>query len=163
MTRLLILGLIGFVVGLMVSGSVAVVRGLDALEPLTEEVADGGDAELEDDGGEGGLTEIDQLALDSPEDPAVAQPDIPVVGGPELSAAVGVDDAEMDDGSERLARIFGAMRPADAARVLEKLNDSEIKSIVRHLPDRKAAAILGHFDSARAAALSRSVIGQGSI
>ncbi len=62
-------------------------------------------------------------------------------------------------GSIRLAKIFGAMKAPDAAKVLQNLEDEEVGAILSHLTDRKAAEILGNFEPARAAALSRIVLG----
>ncbi|MFS8637592.1 MAG: hypothetical protein FWJ74_05860 [Gemmatimonadota bacterium] len=64
-----------------------------------------------------------------------------------------------EDGSARLGKIFAAMDPRDAARVLEILEDHEVRAILSHMSDRNAAAILGHFEPARAATLSRVVLG----
>lgn len=64
-----------------------------------------------------------------------------------------------EDGSARLGKIFAAMDPRDAARVLEILDDHEVRAILSHMSDRNAAAILGHFEPARAATLSRVVLG----
>ncbi len=55
----------------------------------------------------------------------------------------------------RLAKIFGAMRPQEAARVLEQMDDSDVKTILNYLGDRQAAAILGSFRPERAAGISR--------
>lgn len=62
-------------------------------------------------------------------------------------------------GPTRLAKIFGAMKAPDAAKVLQNLEDEEVGAILSHLTDRKAAEILGNFEPARAAALSRIVLG----
>ncbi len=64
-----------------------------------------------------------------------------------------------NEASQRLAKIFGAMKAQDAAAVLEKLEDAEIRAILFHLTDRKAAEILGNFQPDRAAKLSRNLLG----
>jgi hypothetical protein len=74
---------------------------------------------------------------------------------PEMSAEL---PAEEGGGSARLAKIFGAMKAPDAAKVLQNLDDEEVQAILFHLTDRKAAEILGNFEPARAATLSRSVL-----
>src|SRR5690625_144074 len=72
-----------------------------------------------------------------------------------------IDSELVGNGSVRLARIFGAMKPADAASVLERLTDTEVRAIIKHIPDRKAAAILSHFEPERAAELTRTVMIRG--
>ena len=63
--------------------------------------------------------------------------------------------------TERLARIFGAMRPEEAARLLESLPDVEVRSVLLALSDRKAAAILANFKGERANALARALVVSG--
>ena len=63
--------------------------------------------------------------------------------------------------TERLARIFGAMRPEEAARLLESLPDGEVRNVLLALSDRKAAAILANFKGERAKALARALIASG--
>jgi hypothetical protein len=67
--------------------------------------------------------------------------------------------SEQSGGPERMAKIFGAMKPPDAAKVLQNLDDLEVRAILSFLSDRKAAEILGNFEPERAAALSRLVLG----
>jgi flagellar motility protein MotE (MotC chaperone) len=50
------------------------------------------------------------------------------------------------------------MDAEDAAKVLEQLNDDEVRAILFHMSDRKAAEILGNFSPERAANLSRTVL-----
>src|SRR5690606_41400782 len=57
--------------------------------------------------------------------------------------------------------IFGAMEPSDAARVLERLDDAEVRLILFHLSDRKVAAILGQLEPTRAARLSQGAMAEG--
>lgn len=79
------------------------------------------------------------------------------VDGPAVTAPARASD----EAPRRLAQIFGAMDAADAARVLERLEDDEIRSILVHMASRSAAEILGNLDPARAATLSRSVMEAG--
>lgn len=65
-----------------------------------------------------------------------------------------------DEGARRLARVFGAMRAADAARVLAELSDPEVEAILIKLGDRQAGQILSTFPADRAAELSRRVLGR---
>jgi flagellar motility protein MotE (MotC chaperone) len=50
------------------------------------------------------------------------------------------------------------MKAADAAKVLQNLDDEEVSAILFHLSDRKAGEILGNFEPGRAATLSRAVL-----
>jgi hypothetical protein len=65
-------------------------------------------------------------------------------------------------GPVRMAKIFGAMEPKDAAAVMENLSDKEIQSILNNMSDRKVAAILEEFAPERAASLSRIVLADRS-
>jgi hypothetical protein len=66
--------------------------------------------------------------------------------------------AAREEGSRRLAKIFGAMRAEDAAGVLVGLTDDDVKAILTHVSDRRAAAILAELPPERAASLSRVVL-----
>jgi len=59
---------------------------------------------------------------------------------------------------ERLVRIMGAMKPADAARALVPLDDAQVEAVLFGMTERKAAAILGSFPAERAATLMRSIL-----
>jgi len=59
---------------------------------------------------------------------------------------------------ERLVRIMGAMKPADAARALVPLDDAQVEAVLFGMSERKAAAILGSFPAERAASLMRSIL-----
>lgn len=63
-----------------------------------------------------------------------------------------------DAGSQRLAKIFGAMDPRDAAEVLQGLTDAEVSAILVQMSERKVASILSSFEPQRAASLSRTVL-----
>ncbi|HLU24480.1 MAG TPA: hypothetical protein VKZ58_02055 [Longimicrobiales bacterium] len=65
------------------------------------------------------------------------------------------------EGTRRLAAIFRSMKPADAARVLERLEIREIEAILAQLPGRQAAAILSQFDPERAADVTRTLFATG--
>lgn len=62
------------------------------------------------------------------------------------------------EGARKLAKIFGAMKPADAAAVLTEMTDAEVKTVLLQMNDRQAAPILGNFPPERAAALSQVVL-----
>lgn len=86
----------------------------------------------------------------------------PVGGAPaQLGPGPSPADSILNQGPERLAKIFGAMKPKEAAAVLEQLNNAEVQSILQHISDRKAAAIISNFEPERAATLSRVVMGSG--
>ena len=68
--------------------------------------------------------------------------------------------AESDDASEKkirqLARVYGAMRPAEAAQILETLNDDLVVKILRGIgDDRQKGKIMGAISKSKAARLSR--------
>jgi len=78
----------------------------------------------------------------------------------EIRMPTGAGSAVTDEGARRLARVFGAMRAADAARVLSELSDPEVEAILIKLGDRQAGQILSTFPPDRAADLSRRVLGR---
>lgn len=63
---------------------------------------------------------------------------------------------------ERMSQIFGTMKPQEAARVLEKLEDRQVEVLLMGLSDRKAAAILASFPAERAASLTRSILARNA-
>ena len=60
--------------------------------------------------------------------------------------------------SAKLAKIFGAMPPKDAAKVLEQMVDVEVQSILGGLSDKQAASVLQNLPAARAAAISKALL-----
>ena len=88
-------------------------------------------------------------------------------GSGELTAsapATGPDPEpfEPTESHQRLARIFAAMRPAEAAAVLGQLDDEQARGVLVAMPARSAAPILAELDPGRAASLSRLVLGQAA-
>lgn len=83
-------------------------------------------------------------------------------GVPEAQAALAGESASgvTEEGARRLAKVFGAMKARDAARVLSELSDPEVEAILVMLGDRQAGQILSTFPAERAAALSRRVLGR---
>jgi hypothetical protein len=78
---------------------------------------------------------------------------------PAAVAKPAVGDAAAPGASERrLAKIFSSMAPKDAAKVLQNMDDGDVKIILGYLGSRQAAAILGAFPTARAAELSRQAL-----
>ncbi|MEP7383041.1 MAG: hypothetical protein ABI910_15230 [Gemmatimonadota bacterium] len=61
-------------------------------------------------------------------------------------------------GVAKVAKIFAAMPPKDAAMVLEQLEDAEVQSIISCLSEKQAAAILRNFPPPRAALISLAVL-----
>lgn len=70
----------------------------------------------------------------------------------ENTEAIGLPEA-------RLGKIFGAMQPREAARVLEQMDDRDVATILTMLNDRQAAAVLANLPPQRAAGISRSGLG----
>ncbi|MCC6316068.1 MAG: hypothetical protein IT361_00155 [Gemmatimonadaceae bacterium] len=64
--------------------------------------------------------------------------------------------------TEKVSRIFGAMPAKDAARVLEQLEDADVKAILTGLSDKQAAGIMQHLPANRAAAISKLVLRGGA-
>ena len=80
-----------------------------------------------------------------------------------MAAPISARTVEPDDTTTlRLARIFGAMRPEDAARLLEPLDDASLRRILLALSDRKAAAILAKFKGERSVTLARALTNDGA-
>ena len=76
--------------------------------------------------------------------------------------AVAGAETETESGADQLARIFTAMQPRDAARVLGQLTDAEVREILTRMGARQAAAVLSNMAPERAAILSRTVLsGEG--
>ena len=69
-----------------------------------------------------------------------------------------IPTASPSAGVVKVAKIFAAMAPKDAAKVLEQLDDSEVQSVVASLAEKQAAAILQHFPPPRAALISKGVL-----
>jgi hypothetical protein len=61
-------------------------------------------------------------------------------------------------GAAKVAKIFAAMPPKDAAMVLEQLDDNEVQSVISSLSEKQAAAILRNFPPPRAALISKGVL-----
>ena len=88
--------------------------------------------------------------------PAASAPGASAPAGPagETAQAVGAE--------KRLARIFASMAPKEAAKVLQQMDDTDIRVILGHLGPRQAAAVLGSFPPERAATLSQQQL-KGSV
>lgn len=58
----------------------------------------------------------------------------------------------------RLANVFSAMNPQDAARVLNAMSDSDLRLILMALPRKQQAAILSNLTTDRAAIITSSAL-----
>ena len=58
----------------------------------------------------------------------------------------------------RIGRIFAAMAPREASKVLQQLDDADVRVIIASLTEKQAAAILQAFPPERAAAISKSTL-----
>lgn len=77
---------------------------------------------------------------------------------PVTTAATRTDDVAQP---KRISKIFAAMPPRDAAKVLLQMDDADIQLIMQALGEKQAAAILVNFPPDRAATISRKSIGTG--
>ena len=69
--------------------------------------------------------------------------------------------ARVQQNYQRLARIFAAMGPEEAAAVLSQLDDGQLEGILLAMQGRSAAPILEEMDPVRAAALSSRILRGG--
>lgn len=61
--------------------------------------------------------------------------------------------------TRRLARIYGAMKPGQAAKLMGSLNDSLVKAIISTLPPDKAASILASMNVKKAVQITVALSG----
>ena len=59
--------------------------------------------------------------------------------------------AAKEEDLQNIVKLYEAMKPQDAAKIMGKLQDKEIRTIVLHLKKKQAAKILSFFDATRAA------------
>ncbi len=59
-----------------------------------------------------------------------------------------------------LAKIYGTMKPKQAAKLMGSLDDALVKSIISTMPPDKAASILALMDVKKAAKISEAISGQ---
>lgn len=97
------------------------------------------------------------LPLPRPAIPAPAEEATPVAAPASATpSAPATDEPKLD--RQKLAKMYAAMSPKEAARVLEQMDDPEVQAILGELRDRQAAAILSAMAPARAAAITRLAI-----
>lgn len=171
MKTIVILAAIGLIIGM--TGGVAARRAvapvneavLAAAAPVAHDTAAAAAAVAP----EQPLADTTPQPLPAPEDAVVTNDTVPPpVSTPPAPSPAIQQVAEMVpatrptlptvDGARRLARIFGAMKPDQAAAVLQELDDADVREILFGMTERNAGAILSHMPPARAAALSRSAL-----
>jgi len=74
---------------------------------------------------------------------------------PAMNAAAA---ARSDSTEKRIAKVFGAMQARDAARILQQMDDGDVKVIMGSLSPKQQAAILGQFPAQRAALIARTTL-----
>lgn len=105
--------------------------------------------------GTGALAVGDSTAAD----PAVPVAETDPVAIPDEPEVDPEEEARLQANYQRLARIFMAMNPEEAAPVLAQLEDSQLEGILLAMQSRNAAPILAEMDPARVASISRRVLG----
>lgn len=153
MVKVLLYGVIGFLIGMAATSTYVVLRDTAPIKVIIQEAAtDSVEAEA--------IPEDDPVAVRTPRD-VIPPATVPLVHGHDVDAEGGTGAAagQSNIAPERLARIFSAMRADDAAAILAQLDDEAVQSILFHLGARQAGAILGNFEPERAARLSRTVLG----
>lgn len=97
-----------------------------------------------------------------PEEEDEVLPASPSIAPPRAPDPVAPTPFVPTENHQRLARIFAAMRPAEAASVLGQLDDGDARGVLMAMPARNAAPILAELEPDRAASLSRLVLRDGS-
>lgn len=77
---------------------------------------------------------------------------------PAASATVPAGEPPTAMPARKIARIFAAMAPKEASRVLEQLDDADVRTILASLSEKQAASILSNFPPPRAAAISKAAM-----
>jgi hypothetical protein len=166
MTRMVILVVVGFLLGIGSAAGYAVLR--EEPQPLPEQFA----AAVASEQAADSTAVPDSLAAPRIDTTYAAAPEPPEAA--ELATALAMpaqaETAEADSAAaapappgpdavplerERVARMFGAMKPQEAARVLEQMDDAEVRVLLGQLSERKAGAILSSLSPQRAASISR--------
>ena len=186
MIKVIIFAVIGLVVGLGGGSGFSIMKAKKAAAAAHDSTAKG-DSTLAGKKGEGHeaaasgegkehASSTDVSSADSAAVTAHAEPKheaVPAAGGhegapnvtkpPVVAPGATVAKAPVGDSSKaappgRIAKIFAAMSAKEAARVLEKLDDSDVQTVLSGLNDKQAAAILSGLPPERAAAISRAAI-----
>jgi len=97
------------------------------------------------------------IALPKEAAPDVAKPKLPGPTTPATNDATVPATSLLLPGS-RITKIFTAMQPKDAAKVLEQMDESDVVTILTAVGEKRAAQILALLPTPRAAAVSKSVL-----
>lgn len=98
--------------------------------------------------------------------PAAATPPVAVAADSTAAPAVPAaasrprapGDTSLVPTERRLAKVFAAMAPREAARVLEQMNDTDVELLLGYLSERQAAVILSSFPPQRAARIGQNAL-----
>jgi len=72
--------------------------------------------------------------------------------GESAHSAQSVQAAQAREGDlQNLVKLYEAMKPEDAAKILSKMPDKEVRSIILLVKKKQAAKILSYFDASKAA------------
>lgn len=106
----------------------------------------------------GSATATSTAVPDASRGPTTASPARP--GTPPITAIAGADSAQQEYSARvgRLAKLFVAMSPREAAKVLEQMSDHDVLAILGGLPERRAGEILAVMSPARSATIARAML-----
>ena len=76
----------------------------------------------------------------------------PVTGAPPVAGAA---DSVVEASERRLAKVFTAMEPKQAAKVLQHMDDGDVQVILGYVGPRQAASIMAELPPERVASLSK--------
>lgn len=77
----------------------------------------------------------------------------------ELDTRVGAAETASTAAAEEISRVYAAMKPADAAPILDGLEDEVVLRILRQMRAKQVSAILPLLDRERAVVLTRALAG----
>ncbi|HSV32229.1 MAG TPA: hypothetical protein VLH40_09460 [Atribacteraceae bacterium] len=86
-----------------------------------------------------------------------------LIAGPEDERGLMEENEEPaidPEGIWRLSRIYAAMEPAEAARILENIGQQEVVAILSTMKEREVARILSAMDVEQATEISKAMIGR---
>ncbi len=174
MKKAIIMGLVGFLIGLAGSTAYGVKQGKEAAAAaaivaaahadsvLAKHVADSvAQHDSTTQAAHGDSTAMAAAPHDSipaggtPVAHATATPSEPTPTG---SPVAKVDPAAKADAYKQVARVLSAMKAVEAAKVLGFLSDAEVEGILRAVGPRQAADFMTNLPKERAAGLSRRLL-----
>ncbi len=138
---------------------------LSASQPAAEENSPNGGQELDQPAAAGGGSDVEEPSRPAPSDGGLSEP-APSTASLDTASEATVQGDSGTNGSQSIdpeassamAKIFAAMRPADAAAVLQGMENPEVRAILLNMGNRQAAQILGGFEAGRAAALAQLIL-----